>query len=635
MTNLNGLESQNPNENNVETNTNGSTVENQMSNKESANDLVTGSVTSDENQITDPEVTNDPVADAAVEEDPDNQKPVAASDKIPRGRPRTRPVVDKSERKPGRPKKKVVEDDPQPSSQPSTGEVSNNEVACDTNPSMDSPAIVEPSIENPEAAEVPEQLDIPTSCEETTEEVVNQVSEQTSKSVLVSRSANDWMKRAYNMVVLKMLCCQLFWEYELGILFADTGVGKTILGIQIACDIASGNPNAEFTMEATAQPVLYIDGELSLAQFKNRYSDNFTNSFVFPKDLHRCEIDMNQYNPKEHGAFHTYLVNEIEKQVIQKNTKVIIIDNISCLRIGNYSGKAAAELMAKLNELKKKYNLSILVIAHTPKRKAYTPITQNDLNGSKILMNLCDSAFAIGKSSTDDSTRYIKQIKGRNTEEIYGSDNVINCQIVKKNNNFLQFEIIGYGSETDHIQKPNTTPDSDLINRVMELYNMGKSYREIAAELSAYGNMYAVKVQRMIEQAKKLLSKQDDVTPGVTPTENIVAETEKIDENPQADTVDVNTTAEVSPEVTPEVTVEVSPEVTVDENIVAEVTPEVSPEVTTEVTPDVTDGSTTSDKSDDQSEPIIPIKKYTSDENGKPTEYPSNQIPPSDLEQAA
>ena len=34
MTNLNGLESQNPNENNVETNTNGSTVENQMSNTE-------------------------------------------------------------------------------------------------------------------------------------------------------------------------------------------------------------------------------------------------------------------------------------------------------------------------------------------------------------------------------------------------------------------------------------------------------------------------------------------------------------------------------------------------------------------------------------------------------------------------
>jgi len=625
--NVNGLESQENNENNMEPTNNG-TVENQMSNTEPANDpvtasvtsgenqvtdpevtndpvadaameedagnSVTGSVTSDENQVTDPEVTNNPVADAAMEEDPGNQKPVVASDKRPLGRPRTRPVVDKPKGNRGRPpKKKVVEND-------ETAQASQ-------------PTIVDLSIENPEATEVPEQLVIPTSCEETTEEVVNQVSEQTSKSVLVSRLANDWMKRAYNMVVLKMLCCQLFWEYELGILFADTGVGKTILGIQIACDIASGNPNAEFTMEATAQPVLYIDGELSLAQFKNRYSDNFTNSFVFPKDLHRCEIDMNQYNPKEHGAFHTYLVNEIEKQVIQKNTKVIIIDNISCLRIGNYSGKAAAELMAKLNELKKKYNLSILVIAHTPKRKAYTPITQNDLNGSKILMNLCDSAFAIGKSSTDDSTRYIKQIKGRNTEEIYGSDNVINCQIVKKNNNFLQFEIIGYGSETDHIQKPNTTPDSDLINRVMELYNMGKSYREIAAELSAYGNMYAVKVQRMIEQAKKLLSKQDDVTPGVTPTENIVAETEKIDENPQADTVDVNTTAEVSPEVTPEVTVEVSPE----------------------VTPTVTDGSTTDDKSDDQSKPTIPIEKYTSDENGKPTEYPSNQIPPSSLDQAA
>ena len=39
-----------------------------------------------------------------------------------------------------------------------------------------------------------------------------------------------------------------------------------------------------------------------------------------------------------------------------------------------------------------------------------------------MLMNFCDSAFGIGEDATEVSQRYIKQIKQRNTEQIYNEN---------------------------------------------------------------------------------------------------------------------------------------------------------------------------------------------------------------------
>ena len=73
-------------------------------------------------------------------------------------------------------------------------------------------------------------------------------------------------------------------------------------------------------------------------------------------------------------------------------------------------GDAAGRLMIQLNNLKKRYGLSILVLAHTPKRSLDCPITSNDLAGSKRLYNFFDSVFVIGKSALDGGLRYVKQL---------------------------------------------------------------------------------------------------------------------------------------------------------------------------------------------------------------------------------
>lgn len=150
-------------------------------------------------------------------------------------------------------------------------------------------------------------------------------------------------------------------------------------------------------------------------------------------------------------TFEEYLYDSLESLIIERKTKILVIDNLTYLRTETEKAKDALPLMKELKHLKNKYNLSLLILAHTPKRDLSKPITRNDLQGSKMLINFCDSSFALGESSTDKGVRYIKMIKARNTEIIYDSENVCVCNI-KKPSNFLQFEFLDFGSESDHLK---------------------------------------------------------------------------------------------------------------------------------------------------------------------------------------
>ena len=139
--------------------------------------------------------------------------------------------------------------------------------------------------------------------------------------------------------------------------------------------------------------------------------------------------------------------------------------------------------MKQLKTLKNKYNLSLLVLAHTPKRDLSLPITRNDLQGSKMLMNFCDSAFTIGESANDSTMRYLKQIKQRNTEQVYGETNVCLCQ-VSKQHNFLCYEFISFGDEASQLAKQKPTKEDPLLPEVVKLKLEGLTLREIGRKLN-------------------------------------------------------------------------------------------------------------------------------------------------------
>lgn len=81
------------------------------------------------------------------------------------------------------------------------------------------------------------------------------------------------------------------------------------------------------------------------------------------------------------------IINGIESNINKYNGKVVIIDNISWLTNMKDSTTTAGLLMKRLCSLKQTYNISILVLAHTPKRDLKKPLTQNSLSGSKKFTN--------------------------------------------------------------------------------------------------------------------------------------------------------------------------------------------------------------------------------------------------------
>lgn len=278
--------------------------------------------------------------------------------------------------------------------------------------------------------------------------------------LLEVKTANKWIEQASRRPIPRMLFSEFWFEQELCILFADTNVGKTILAVQIADSISRGQSIPGFKLETKAQKVIYCDFELNDKQFQSRYSRNYEDPYLFSDNFLRVEINPDADFPED-ASFEFALSNAIERVITDTGAKIVIIDNITYLRHENERAKDALPLMKHLKRLKSKYTLSLLVLAHTPKRDLTKPLTRNDLQGSKVLMNFCDSSFAIGESSSDSSFRYIKMIKVRSTEHIYDSYNIMVCQITKPDN-FLHFNFLHLDSEYKHL-KMVTERDREIL----------------------------------------------------------------------------------------------------------------------------------------------------------------------------
>jgi archaellum biogenesis ATPase FlaH len=324
-----------------------------------------------------------------------------------------------------------------------------------------------------------------------------------SKGLFTVKTASRWIEQAKTRPIPKMLFGEFWFEGELCILFADTNLGKSILAVQIGNSISKGEQIRGFQLETQKQPILYFDFELSDKQFENRYSIKFEQHYSFDNNFIRVEINPDAVIP-EAQTFEDYLNHSLERSITETGAKVLIIDNLTYLKNETEKAKDALPLMKHLKALKNKYGLSILALAHTPKRDFSKPITRNDLQGSKMLINFCDSSFSIGESSNDKNTRYIKQIKARNTEIIYDTENVCICHI-EKPCNFLQFEFLNFGTEREHLKQITESEKSEIENIIKDLLQTepGLSAYAIAKKLckdESKFNSFKVKVSRIVNR---------------------------------------------------------------------------------------------------------------------------------------
>nr|DAW25441.1 MAG TPA: DNA directed DNA polymerase [Caudoviricetes sp.] len=281
----------------------------------------------------------------------------------------------------------------------------------------------------------------------------------------------------------KPLFLNLWYEGEVCCLFSDSNLGKSIFAVQIATELDKKHK------------VVLFDCELSDKQFQIRYTNDQGVIHDFGDNLIRAEIDPEGFYTSDiEGA----IMSGIEDVAVEVGADVVIIDNITFLCSNAEKSDAAGILMLSLTRLKRKYGWSILVLAHTPKRSLFNPITQNDLAGSKKLYNFFDSAFAIGKSAKDESLRYVKQLKVRNGPFEYGEDNVL-LYSIEKEDTFLHFKYHGTGTEREHLRELTDKEIKNIDSIVKGMNSNGKSVRQIAYELGISKS----KVGRILEKAKE------------------------------------------------------------------------------------------------------------------------------------
>lgn len=278
---------------------------------------------------------------------------------------------------------------------------------------------------------------------------------------------NEVLQEAMQTPSPKKMFGEFWYQNELCILFAQENVGKSVLAVQIAEDVArAGNK------------VLYLDFELSAQQIKQRYSNDNANFYCFNDNLLRHNSEV--MNEEE-------LFDFLLSSITQYQVNTIIIDNISYMSNGLESGTNALMLMKWLNETKKDFNISVLLIAHTKKRNNKYIITSDDLAGSKKIINFCDSAFCIGRSNINQSEIYLKQIKVRNGEFKYTADNVMVGSILKVNS-FLKFVPTREDIEEDLLKpdKAGTGKMDKVILKLkcLKLHTQGFSNREIGKRLN-------------------------------------------------------------------------------------------------------------------------------------------------------
>jgi len=303
-----------------------------------------------------------------------------------------------------------------------------------------------------------------------------------AENLFTIHTANRWMQIQSAQPEAKMLFGSFWQQNELCILFADTNLGKSILAVQLGHEISRGNSVQPFANNSKPANVLYMDFELSPKQFQMRYNEGHA-SHNFAEGLFRAEFNPQAQMPPQFKTFEQYINSAIECAVQRTGASVLIIDNISCLRSGsNEHSNEALALMKHLKSLKSRHNLSILVLAHSPKRNPANPITRNDLQGSKMLMNFADSAFAMGQSNAGPDMRYLKQLKQRGSRETYGTENVAVFQL-QKQYGYLRFIFSAYAHEFEHLRRNSHEQRSHLYQQATQLRANGLSQRKIAAQL--------------------------------------------------------------------------------------------------------------------------------------------------------
>ncbi len=279
----------------------------------------------------------------------------------------------------------------------------------------------------------------------------------------------------------------LIREREVSILFSDEKTGKTILALQFAIAAAKGENlfgRADlFPNECEPMKVQIFDFEMENRELYDRYSDASSGEmYAFGPNIVRTIMNPECFDLK---AAPERLIAAVEAEIEKHQPKFVIIDNITWLVKESTDADVAADFMGKMLQLQRRHEMSVVVIAHTPKRNTAEPLESRNLAGSKNLVNFCKNLIGVAASKKDKPIRYIKHIFSRNSPVIFDENNVIECGIEKEaGSSLLQWKLMGFSKELEHLTIPEQEHTEDeILEMVFNRRQNNMSYEQIRKDL--------------------------------------------------------------------------------------------------------------------------------------------------------
>ena len=194
---------------------------------------------------------------------------------------------------------------------------------------------------------------------------------------------------------------------------------------------------------------------------KNMMYNHDKNYFYVPKD--KKELIINWLNGKlfiynnESGNKVKQIINSIKKSVIENNIKVVILDNLMSMNLGEYGDNkydTQSQFVQELSALAKELNIHIHFVCHP--RKATNFLRKIDISGSADLTNIADNVFIMHRVNNDFKLKTKEMFKWNDNNEIYEYTNIIE---VCKNRDFgVEDYFVGLHFETESkrlLNEPN------------------------------------------------------------------------------------------------------------------------------------------------------------------------------------
>ena len=301
----------------------------------------------------------------------------------------------------------------------------------------------------------------------------------------------------------------LWYQGEMACLFGEPNVGKTILAMQIANELSK-----------RGLKTLYFDFENAAHQFKARYSTD-----KYDDRSGDASFIVKPLNPNYSTAplDSRSILDYIKKDFITERAPVIIIDDITHL-IGSGDQADVRHVLNTLRSWTQHFLVSILVLAHSKRRRPSSLTTIESLAGSFEYSYAFDSIFSLTRANRYNAenkgiTHYIKHHKNRMGPVYYNELNVITAQFGRdETNGFLQFnELYTGGNERQLLRDNGYKTSNEVRQAIIQYHNLHFSTREIA-EIVSCSQSLVCKVLRQHEVQQEKSTTSVDSTDSMLPS---------------------------------------------------------------------------------------------------------------------